>query len=182
MLFFHLFCCILEISAFHAKHSTIDRTLIPTSIQHPSQIWYVAVEVRVFGMLGNFLRHQMFDEFLIGENSIEHRENGGRRRPRGAMGELLGEGSAASAGPVEPFGVWFLKDTEFHPARGGGGFKGWRLCRRPIRACMNERVDLTELEGSVCSESLHGRHWFVDTEICFDLAMFDVSASRKWAS
>ena len=36
MLIFHLFCCILKISAFHEKDSKIDRKLIPKLLENPS--------------------------------------------------------------------------------------------------------------------------------------------------
>ena len=106
-----------------------------------SRFWAArgAADVDFDYFLVAFLRSQIFDEFSIGEKSAQNQGNGGpgweRRYPPGFFGRVGGRGGGHGR-LLESDKNWQESDTRFKrpcPASGGGGSKGYRLCRRPLQ-------------------------------------------------
>ena len=114
--------------------SKIDPKIGWQSIQHLI-FWDLGSDFWKFGRLFEASDFRwIFDRRKVGRKSRKWRAEAAKK----SDARFFGEGSAASAGPVEPFGIWSLMLSEFGstrpaPPQGGcGGYlKGYRLCRRP---------------------------------------------------
>ena len=79
--------------------------MVQNDIQNDPKIDLWALGGRIFEILGGFEKHQIWDEFSIGEKSEEFREIGGLRLQKGVVPSNFWEGSASEVAPVEGFGV-----------------------------------------------------------------------------
>ena len=132
-LIFHCFFNRIVVSAFFEKAWKLHRKWLPKCSQNPLKIWHLALEDRIFAILGGFLRSPIFDEFSIGKKSAIW----GLRVVTRRFYAIMVVRSAHRAGSV--WGSRTLQnyewrsDTPWHPALrdGGGGFKGLRPTRGP---------------------------------------------------
>ena len=81
----------------------------------------------------------IFDRFLAGGKSAKNFKKARKMAKCGKLWVIFGRVGGRGGGRRKPFGRGVttaanrgLSDTPRSPQAGGGGFKGYRLCRRPL--------------------------------------------------
>ena len=136
-LIFHCFFNRIVVSAVFEKAWKLHRKWLPKCSQNPLKIWHLALEDRIFAILGGFLRSQIFDEFSIDKKSKNILHFGAWGSATCIFGAIFAWGRRVGRGLSGGFGGMQrqaeVSDTPWHPALrdGGGGFKGLRPTRQP---------------------------------------------------